>query len=245
MRVLYGPVDSWRFGRSLGVDPLATRTKRCPFSCIYCQYGETPRPGVRRRTFVPVERLRAEAASLEAVDVDCVTFAGKGEPALAANLPELVEAIRGTYPGPVLVLTGSGLMPREDVRRDLLPFDAVVAKLDAPDEALFRKVNRPGRGFPYPLAAIVEGIRRFREMYTGQLILQVMFVQSNKRAASQMAALARSLGADEIQLNTPLQPALGGPLSAAEMRQVEEAFLGLPVCSVYQDGKARIRPHSF
>jgi len=77
------------------------------------------------------------------------------------------------------------------------------------------------------------------------LILQVMFVQGNKHAASQVAALARSLGADEIQLNTPLQPALGGPLSAAEMRQVEEAFLGLPVCSVYQDGKAKIRPHSF
>ena len=30
MRILYGPIDSWRFGRSLGVDPLAAKHKLCP-----------------------------------------------------------------------------------------------------------------------------------------------------------------------------------------------------------------------
>ena len=59
MRVFYGPIDSWRFGRSLGVDPLAGRTKRCPLSCIYCQYGPTERPTRRRATFVTVEQIRA------------------------------------------------------------------------------------------------------------------------------------------------------------------------------------------
>jgi hypothetical protein len=57
-----------------------------------------------------------------------------------------------------------------------------------------------------------------------------------------MAALARSLCADEIQLNTPLQPALGGPISAAEMRRVERAFTGLPVRSVYDRDRARVTP---
>ena len=242
MRTLYGPIDSWRFGSSLGVDPLAGRQKRCPFSCTYCQYGQTLRPAMRRRTFVTVEQLQTDAESLGAVSADCITFAGLGEPTLAANLAELVATIRQRFAQPVIVLTGSGLMPREDVRRDLLVFDVVVAKLDAPGETLFRQINRPGRGFPYPLMAIIEGIRRFRQAHTGRLVLQMMFVQANVHAALQMAELVRSLKPDKVQLNTPLQPALGGPISAVEMREIERAFDGLPVCSVYRDGQARIKP---
>ena len=42
MRVIYGPVPSWRLGRSLGVDPLGGGEKRCTFDCLYCQLGPTP-----------------------------------------------------------------------------------------------------------------------------------------------------------------------------------------------------------
>jgi wyosine [tRNA(Phe)-imidazoG37] synthetase (radical SAM superfamily) len=242
MRVIYGPIDSWRFGRSLGVDPLAGRTKMCPFSCIYCQYGPTLHPTRRRGTFVTVERLRPELESLGNVEADCVTFAGLGEPTLAQNLPALVAEVRRRLDLPILLLTGSALMPREEVRRDLVAFDQVAAKLDAPEEMIYRQINRPMNGFPYPLAAIVEGIRQFRRKYTGRLILQMMFLRSNVHLADEMAALARSIKADEIQLNTPLQPALGGPISAAEMKEVEEAFEGLPVRCVYDRDRARVRP---
>ncbi|MCS7103927.1 MAG: radical SAM protein, partial [Candidatus Korarchaeum sp.] len=33
MEVVYGPVPSWRLGRSLGVDPLGVEEKRCSFDC--------------------------------------------------------------------------------------------------------------------------------------------------------------------------------------------------------------------
>jgi hypothetical protein len=70
-----------------------------------------------------------------------------------------------------------------------------------------------------------------------------MFVQANKDVAPQMADLARSLAVDQVQLNTPLQPALGSPVSAAEMQEIEGAFARLPVCCVYDDdGRARISP---
>jgi wyosine [tRNA(Phe)-imidazoG37] synthetase (radical SAM superfamily) len=200
MRTLYGPIDSWRFGRSLGVDPLAGKEKRCPFSCTYCQYGETLHPTWRRQPFVSVNRLEADLDLLGAVAADCVTFAGLGEPTLATNLPDLVAAVRRRFRRPVIVLTNSALIPDGNVRRDLLCFDAVVAKLDAPDAALFQQTNRPGSGFPYSLGAIVEGIRRFRRMYGGRLILQIMFVQASMHAVPRMARLARSLQPDEVQL---------------------------------------------
>ena len=244
MRVFYGPIDSWRLGRSLGVDPLAGRTKRCPFSCIYCQYGPTTRPTRRRGTFVTVGQLRADLDSLTSLSADCVTFAGLGEPTLALNLPALVTEIRRRFDLPIVLLTGSALMPRADVRRDLLVFDRVVAKLDAPDDLTFRQINRPMSGFPYPFAVLVEGIRQFRQAYTGTLILQMMFLRSNAHLATQMAALAGSLQADEIQLNTPLQPALGGPISAPEMREVERAFVELPIRCVYDKDRARVKPRT-
>jgi wyosine [tRNA(Phe)-imidazoG37] synthetase (radical SAM superfamily) len=194
---------------------------------------------VRRQAFVTVQQFQADLASLGAVSADCITFAGLGEPTLAANLPELVAAVRERQSLPVAVLTGSALVPRQDVRRDLLAFDTVIASLDAPDEALFRRINRPGPGYPYSLSAIVDGIRRFRETYSGRLIVQMMFLKTNLDAASRMAQVARSLGTDEVQLNTPLQPALGGPISQAEMALVKHAFSGLHVRSVYD---AEVRP---
>lgn len=243
MRVLYGPVDSWRFGQSLGVDPLAARDKMCPFSCVYCQYGQTSRPSLRRQAFVSPERLQAEARSLGELSFDCITFAGLGEPTLASNLPELVAAIREIWARPAIVLTGSALLARPDVRRDLQAFDQVIAALDAPDEALFKRINRPPSGYPYSLAAIVDGIRRLRQGYAGRLVLQIMLLKANLGAAPQLADLARSLAPDEVQLNTPLQPALGGPISASDMERVEQAFAGIGlVRTVFSAGQARVKP---
>ena len=36
MRIVYGPVASWRLGRSPGIDPLGGTRKRCTFDCPYC-----------------------------------------------------------------------------------------------------------------------------------------------------------------------------------------------------------------
>jgi wyosine [tRNA(Phe)-imidazoG37] synthetase (radical SAM superfamily) len=200
---------------------------------------------MRRGEFVSVERFRAELDALGAVSADSVTFAGLGEPTLARNLPALVTEMRSRFDLPVVLLTGSGLMPRTDVRRDLLVFDKVVAKLDAPDEATFRQINRPMSGFPYPLTAIAASIRSFRQTYRGALALQMMFLRSNVHRAKDMAALARSIGADEIQLNTPLQPALGEPISARTMRAVKRAFAGLATVCVYEGDHAQIKPRLF
>jgi wyosine [tRNA(Phe)-imidazoG37] synthetase (radical SAM superfamily) len=246
MRTVYGPIDSWRFGRSLGIDPLAQKSKACPFSCIYCQYGPTTQPALRRRNYVSPEQLQSDLEAVGPLECDQITFAGLGEPTLARNLAHLVDVVRQQTPKPIAILTGSALLPRADVRRDLLHFDRVIAKLDAPDESLFRKINRPQRGFPYSWAAIVQGIRLLRQSYTGHLCLQMMFLQTNAHGAPQMAQLARSLQADEINLDTPLQPALGGPVSASEMERIAQAFTELPpqvnVRSIYRHNQAQVKP---
>jgi wyosine [tRNA(Phe)-imidazoG37] synthetase (radical SAM superfamily) len=248
MRTVYGPIDSWRFGRSLGIDPLAQKAKLCPLSCIYCQYGPTAQPTHQRRTFVSAEQLDNDLHKLRPLNCDQITFAGLGEPTLARNLAQLAECARRHAPAPIAILTGSALLPRADVRRDLLSFDRVVVKLDAPNERLFRQINRPSRAFPHSWAAMIEGIRLLRRAFSGPLSLQTMFVQANADCGRQMAEWADALDVDEIHLDTPLQPALGGPVSAAQMDRIARAFDSLPahviVRNIYHNGRARAKPRS-
>ena len=236
MRVIYGPVPSWRLGRSLGIDLLPGRGKTCSFDCVYCQLGWTTRFAVERQVFVETGRLRAEldALLLTAADIDYLTFSGTGEPTLAANLGEAIDLVH-SWPAlpsvPVAVLTNATLLSRPDVCHDLARADLVVAKLDAPDEALFQIINRPVVSVGW--FQVVKGIHTFRQEFDGRLALQMMFIDANLQWADQMATLARSLDPDEVQLNTPLRSSPTPPLGRAAMAEIEQAFSGLPVVNVY------------
>jgi len=230
--IVYGPVPSWRLGRSLGIDAVSTRGKTCSFDCVYCQLGRTVHPLTERRRFVTPDVLRQQLAAIGNVAIDTVTFSGVAEPTLAVNLSELVAAVRkAIHDHPIAILTNASLIWRQDVQSDLQHFDIVVAKVDAPTEELFQAINRPVGGIS--LAQIISGIGAFRDGFGGKLALQMMFVEANRDQARQMAALARTLRPDEVQLNTPLRPCPVRPLSAAEMAAIEAEFAGLPTLNVY------------
>lgn len=240
--IVYGPVPSWRLGRSLGIDLLSTPGKTCSFDCIYCQLGPTVHPLTERREFVSLQQVSEELEAAKGTAADCVTFSGLGEPTLASNLAQAISLARSVLDLPVAVLTNSSLMPRAEVRRDLEAVDVVVAKLDAPDDGLLRSVNRPMGDCS--IGDIVEGIRTFREVYRGKLAIQMMFVEVNKHSARQMAEMVRSLSPDEVQLNTPLRPCAVEPLSAEDMDAIKGEFHGLNVVQVYQTEAPVVAPLS-
>jgi wyosine [tRNA(Phe)-imidazoG37] synthetase (radical SAM superfamily) len=239
--ILYGPVPSWRLGRSLGVDLLPAGAKTCSFDCIYCQLGRTARRLGARAEFVSLSVLARELEGARNVPADYVTFSGMGEPTLASNLGDALRLAREVLGLPTAVLTNSSLMAREDVRRDLACADVVVAKLDAADEQLFRRINRPLPSLS--LTEIVESIELFRTAYTGKLALQMMFVQANKPFAAELAALARGLSPDEVQINTPLRPCPVTPLTVDEIGAIQEEFRTLPnVVTVYDAVRPEVTP---
>ena len=240
MSIVYGPVPSWRLGRSLGIDLLPGRGKTCCFGCVYCQLGVTTNPTVERAEFVKLDDLARELAAVKGVPADYATFSGTGEPTLASNLGEAIELARAILGLPVAVLTNSALISRGDVRDELAKADVVVAKLDAPDERLFRLINRPV--VDLSLREVVDGIRRFRSQWSGRLALQMMFLNANKRAAEEMAALAASLSPDEVQINTPLRPCAVAPLSAKEIVAIRESFAGLNVHTAYEAKRPDVEP---
>jgi len=241
MSIIYGPVPSWRLGKSLGIDLLNRRRKVCSFNCVYCQLGKTGQLIVEPKEFVSLEQLTSEAKLLGPMKADYATFSGMGEPTLASNLGEAIELARSILNLPIAVLTNSALMFREDVRQRLANADTVVAKLDVPNEELFAIVNRPASELHF--SQIVEGIRLFRDEYRGKLALQVMFIEANKDYAPEIAALAGLMSPDEVQINTPLRPCAVRPLPAESIAEIQKAFTSFKsVVTVYEAPRPKLTP---
>jgi wyosine [tRNA(Phe)-imidazoG37] synthetase (radical SAM superfamily) len=241
-KYIYGPVSSWRLGSSLGIDPVSGKRKICSFDCIYCQIGRTKIYSDERKIFVSVREVIEEIDSLAPMEIDYITFSGKGEPTLAKNLGQMIKTIKKIRSGRVAVLTNSSLMDREDVHRDLSLADFVAVKLDAASGEVFEAVNRPLETIKFD--TVIKGIKKFRNCYKGKFALQIMFVEENKKHAEEIAKIAKDINPDEVQINTPLRPCDVEPLSRAQLDAVKVFFEGLNTISVYEAEKKQVTPIS-
>jgi wyosine [tRNA(Phe)-imidazoG37] synthetase (radical SAM superfamily) len=72
----------------------------------------------------------------------------------------------------------------------------------------------------------------------------MMFIDTHKGSAPQMAALAEEITPDEVQLNTPLRPCAVKPLGEDEMRSVKREFVhfGDKAVMVYESTKPMVAP---
>jgi len=241
MKIVYGPVASWRLGRSLGVDLICSPNKICSFDCIYCQLEKAEKLTAQRDLFISIEQLKDELKNaLEKTTPDVITLSGMGEPTLANNMHEVVELIRGLTDLPLAILTNSSLLYDKNVQKTLRNLDIIVAKLDAPDQELFQKINRPASGITFEKT--LRDIKELRRGFHGKFALQIMFMNENKNYAHELADLAKEIKPDEVQINTPLRPCAVEPLPKKELDEIEKAFTGLNTISVYHSPKPMTDP---
>jgi wyosine [tRNA(Phe)-imidazoG37] synthetase (radical SAM superfamily) len=241
-KYIYGPVNSWRLGSSLGVDLISTKKKACTFNCIYCQLGRSKSLLTERKIFVPTAKIAAEIKRLPPVRIDYITLSGRGEPTLAGNLGRTVKAVKRLRGEPVAVLTNSSLLGRKKVRKELALADFVIIKLDAHSEKALKLINCPAKKIRF--AAILKGMRQFRKEFQGKLALQIMFVRQNKYAAENLAKLARLIHPDEVQINTPRRASSARALSPKDIAEIKKHFRGMNVISVYDKKRRKSRPIS-
>ena len=248
-KYIFGPVYSWRLGNSLGIDPLSSQNKVCNMDCIYCQLGKTAQLTKERKVYVAAQDVLEEITQIPLHSVDHITFAGRGEPTLALNLGEMIRGVKNTRPEKVAVLTNSSLLSSPEVRDDLMAADYVLAKMDAGNQLFFQEL---GQGRELDLREIIQGIKDFRKNFKGKLALQIMLMDQNIENAQQLAEVARTLGADEIQLDTPIRPCPVKPLEHRRLEWAKKLFEGMPVVSVFDaplqeytpmDEKATIERH--
>ncbi|WP_013323210.1 radical SAM protein [Gloeothece verrucosa] len=201
---VYGPVKSWRYGRSLGIDPIG-KISSCSFNCVYCQLGEIEQPTGDRALFVATSEILDHLKHFAPWDVEVITLSGSGEPTLALNLGEILREIKALTGKPTLVLTNGTLLTDAAVRSELAHADKVSLKLDAVNASQLKRINRPIREFN--LAELVRGIKQFREQYKGELSIQTMvLVPWDDITINTYIELIKQINPKEIQLNTPKRP---------------------------------------
>jgi wyosine [tRNA(Phe)-imidazoG37] synthetase (radical SAM superfamily) len=229
-KYVYGPVPSRRLGRSLGVDLVPFKT--CTYDCIYCQLGRTTHRTTRRIEYVAVEEVLAElGAKLESAPTpDYVSLAGSGEPTLHARIGEVIAGVRRLTRAPVAVLTNGSLLWDDDVQEALLEADLVMPSLDAGSPSIFQRVNRPHPEIGFE--AMVAGLAAFTARFRGSLRLEVMLVRGitgSRREVDKIAAAARRIRPERVQLNTVTRPPAEGFVCAvplARLSRLAERFGG-------------------
>ncbi len=205
-KTVYGPVKSWRFGQSLGIDPIF-QTSICSFNCIYCQLGQIQNITDEMKIYVPTEKIVEDfKATLEKNQkIDVITYSGSGEPTLATNLGEMILALRKLAPEiPQYVLTNATLLSNPIVQENIKLANKVILKLDACDEKTFKSVNRPAKGVT--LNSVIKGMELFLKDYSGEVEVQSMFMPINNKQLKDFASILKKISPDVVQLNTPKRP---------------------------------------
>jgi wyosine [tRNA(Phe)-imidazoG37] synthetase (radical SAM superfamily) len=176
--VIYGPIESRRLGRSLGLNLLPTDRKLCSFDCIYCHYGHT----AIKSMSVEEEAVPSVAQVLDAVEealrahqeLDFITFSGNGEPTLHPRFPSIVMGVSRLRDelrpdAKLAILSNSTTAHLPHVREAFGVIDAPIMKLDAGDPRTLASINRPA--LEVELRTIVEGLKAI-----SNLVIQSVFV---------------------------------------------------------------------
>lgn len=188
----YGPYPSRRLGLSLGVDVLP-KIKTCTFDCVYCEIGKTKKLVDTNFRYKLPPSLNFEKELRDIIKyfphLDSITFGYNGEPTLNENLIDFYniaykvrEESKWTKKKPIITLfTNSTTLSSEKIRRTIVNFDVVLAKLDAATQEDYIRTNRPHPGSP-DINLIVENLTKLsREIEPNSLILQCLIYNSYRK----------------------------------------------------------------
>jgi wyosine [tRNA(Phe)-imidazoG37] synthetase (radical SAM superfamily) len=237
-RHVYGPVPSRRLGRSLGIDLVPFKV--CTYDCIYCQLGRTTDLTLERKAYVATEDIMAELAPMWAAadQPDVISLAGSGEPTLNSAIGDVIRSIKQQTDIPVAILTNGSLLWMEEVQEALLAADLVLPSLDAGDDGLFQKINRPHPALSFE--QMVDGLAAFTRRFTGKVWLEVLLLAGmtgTAREVEKIAAHVNRIHPERVQLNTVCRPpaeTFATSLSADQLHALADLF-AVPVDIIHYD----------
>ncbi|RVZ21142.1 radical SAM protein [Helicobacter pylori] len=231
--VVFGPVLSRRFGKSLGVD-LSPSKKQCNYNCIYCELGKA-KPIERMEEVIKVETLInaiQNALNNLATPIDVLTITANGEPTLYPHLLELIQSVKPFLKGvKTLILSNGSLFYEPKVQQALKEFDIVKFSLDAIDLKAFERVDKP---YSKDIDKILEGILSFSQIYQGQLVAEVLLIKGvndNANNLKRIADFLKKINIARVDLSTIDRPSSfkAPKLSEDELLKCSLFFEGLCV----------------
>lgn len=173
MKTIFGPINSRRFGSSLGID-LSPALKQCNFDCLYCELAPSATTTAQVNV-VEVSTIINELKEHLHDKIDVITITANGEPTLYPYLDELIDEINKIKNSTqTLILTNSATLVDEKVFNSLLKLDQVKLSLDSVSEDVFKKIDRPHPSIK--IENIVQKVIEFSKVYKGKLFIEILFV---------------------------------------------------------------------
>lgn len=215
--IIYGPVLSRRFGYSLGVDIIPYKT--CTYDCIYCQLGKTTNKTVERKRYIKVNIKNFLGNLKDVVNsnkrIDYITFSGLGEPTLNSDIGMLIGRVKEITNIPVAVLTGGGLLYKEEAVNDIKNADLIKVSLDAPNDRILKKINRPHHNINFQNN--LDGLKRLLSSFNGKVWLEIMLIGGLNDGIDEANEFKNIIddinivgnGIEKIHLNTSVRPTGG------------------------------------
>ena len=186
--IIFGPIHSRRFGKSLGVD-LSPGKKQCNFDCLYCELDPAKTMDAYDDV-VSVEEITTalKKALQEHGDIDFITLTANGEPTLYPYLSKLIDDIK-TFKGSTktLILTNAATIDDAKVQEALLKLDEVKLSLDCATQKCLHKLDRSHSGID--VENIKAGMLAFKSKYDGPLIIEILIVKTLNDSLEEIAKI--------------------------------------------------------
>ncbi len=192
MKILFGPINSRRFGRSLGID-LSPSKKQCNFDCVYCEL-EAQKPQEKQDEIVSLEEiiLEVQGALEKNVPFDFLTLTANGEPSLYPHLDELISSLRKIAKDKKLLILSNGtVVLDQDKFNTLLKLDVVKFSLDSAISKTFYRIDRALKNIN--LEKMIEKMAEFKTQFKGDLVMEILVVKDLNDNEEEFIALNQAL----------------------------------------------------
>lgn len=203
-RHLFGPVQSRRLGRSLGIDLVPDNI--CSLDCVYCECGTTRHIISTRGHYVPVSEVLLELDHFLADNplLDYITLGGTGEPTLHLGIGMIITHLKEHHPEyKIAVLTNSTLLADSEIRKEIIAADLILPSLDAVTKDIFEMINRPAPGLTPE--QMIDGLIQLRREFRGILWLEIFLVPEINTGDDELHLLrdaALRINPDRVHLNS-------------------------------------------
>ncbi|HAN0633962.1 TPA: radical SAM protein [Campylobacter jejuni] len=192
MKILFGPVSSRRFGRSLGID-LSPSKKQCNFDCVYCEL-DPKKAQEKQDEIISIDKIISEVKVMleKNVEFDFLTLTANGEPSLYPYLNELILSLRSIAKDKKLLILSNGTaVLDEDKFNALLKLDVVKFSLDSVVAKTFYRIDRALKNID--LEKMIEKMADFRARFNGDLIMEILVVKDLNDNEEEFEALNQAL----------------------------------------------------
>ncbi|EAH7654235.1 TPA: radical SAM protein [Campylobacter coli] len=192
MKILFGPINSRRFGRSLGID-LSPSKKQCNFDCVYCEL-EAQKPQAKQDEIVSVEEIVLEVQNIleKNISFDFLTLTANGEPSLYPHLEELISSLRKIAKDKKLLILSNGTaVLDQDKFNALLKLDVVKFSLDSAISKTFYRIDKALKNID--LEKMIEKMAEFKTQFKGDLVMEILVVKDLNDNEEEFVALNQAL----------------------------------------------------